>query len=110
MEVSEASARIPATVYGVGVLFLKVTLLRRLLQRIRGDKFLTIQVMADGMLINNIRLPLDENEMLVYANPDQAPRRHPSVAPPPPPDSPPAPPKSASRQRRLWDLEAGESR
>lgn len=101
MEVSEASARIPATVYEEGVLFLKVTLLRRLLQRISGDKFLTIQVVADGLLLNNICLPLEANEMLLYADPNQAPKCHPSAAPQLPPP-PPAPPKPASRQGRLW--------
>ena len=40
----EVSAKIPATVYEPGVLFLKVTLFRRLLRTFKGEKFLTIQV------------------------------------------------------------------
>ena len=76
----EASARIPATVYEPGVLFLKVTLLRRLLQTIKGEKFLTVQVMADGLHIERARLPLESNEMLLYADPTTAPQKHPSVS------------------------------
>jgi len=76
----EVSAKIPATVYEPGVLFLKATLFRRLLRSIKGQKFLTIQVMADGLLMDNIRLPFDPNDMLLYADPDQAPQQHPSMA------------------------------
>lgn len=76
----EVSATIPATVYEPGVLFLKVTAFRRLLRTIKGQKFLSIQVMSDGLLMENIRLPLEPNEMLLYPNPDQAPELHPSVA------------------------------
>jgi hypothetical protein len=75
----EVSAKIPATVYEPGVLFLKVTLFRKLLQTFKGEKFLTIQVTADELLMGFVRLPLESNEMLLYANPDQAPPVHPSV-------------------------------
>ena len=76
----EASATIPATVYEPGVLFLKVTVLRRLLQTIKGEKFLTIQVTDDELLLDRVRLPLESNEMLLYADPTTAPQKHPSVA------------------------------
>jgi hypothetical protein len=36
--------------------------------------------MADGLLMDNSRLPLEPNDMLLYPNPDQAPERHPSLA------------------------------
>ena len=39
----EAAGQIPATVYEPGVLFFKVTVFRRLLRTIRGEKFLTVQ-------------------------------------------------------------------
>lgn len=76
----EASATIPATVYESGVLFLKVTVLRRLLQTITGEKFLTIQVTADELLLDRIRLPLESSDMLLYADPTTAPQKHPSVS------------------------------
>jgi hypothetical protein len=72
------SARISATVYEQGVLFLRVTIFRRLLGTLSGQPFLSIQVMSDGMLMDRIRLPLDANDMLLYPNPQQAPTRHPS--------------------------------
>ena len=102
----EAYAKIPATVYEPGVLFLKITLLRRLLTTITKQKYLTNQVMADELLMERIRLPLESNEMLLYPDPDQAPQVHPSfkllppVLPLPPPDSKPKP---VSRQLLLWD-------
>jgi len=76
----QVSAKIPATVYEPGVLFLNVTLFRKLLQTFKGEKFLTIQVTADELLIGYVRLPLESNEMLLYADPDQAPQVHPAVA------------------------------
>jgi hypothetical protein len=72
-----AEATIPATVYEPGVLFLKVTPFRRLLNIITGEKMLTIQVGRDGLLVDNVRLPLESNNMLLYLDPDKAPARHP---------------------------------
>ena len=95
----EASAKIPATVYEPGVLFLKVTLFRRLLRTLKGEKFLTIQVMADGLLIDRVRMPLESNEMLLYANPDQAPQVHPAFRLSPPVSKS----KPECRQLSLWD-------
>ena len=63
-----------------GVLFLKVTVFRRLLRTFKGEKFLTIQVTGDELLMGQVRLPLESNEMLLYPIPDQAPKVHPSVA------------------------------
>ena len=96
----EVAAQIPATVYEPGVLFLKVSLVRRLLGTIKSQEFITIQVMADGFLMNNIRFPLEENDMLLYADPAQAPEKHPSVALEPPPATKR---KSDSMQLMLWD-------
>jgi hypothetical protein len=76
----EASATIPATVYEPGVLFLKVTVFRKLLKTIKGEKFLTIQVTDDELLLDRVRLPLESNDMLLYADPATAPQKHPSVA------------------------------
>ena len=95
----EVSAKISATVYEPGVLFLKVTLFRRLLRSIKGQKFLTIQVTADELLMDNIRLPLDPNDMLVYVDPDQAPQQHPEMAfVEPDPE-----PRPKDRQMMFWD-------
>ncbi len=76
----EVSAKISATVYEPGVLFLKATLFRRLLQTFKGEKFLTIQVTGDGLLMGYVRLSLESNEMLLYVNPERAPQVHPGVA------------------------------
>ena len=95
----EVSAKIPATVYEPGVLFLKVTVFRRLLRTIKGEKFLSVQVMADGLLMGRIRLPLESNEMLLYPNPDQAPQVHPSVRL----LSPVTTSKPIFRQLTLWE-------
>ena len=76
----EISGRIPATVYEPGVLFLKATLFRRLLQTFKGEKFLTIQVTGDELLMGYVRLPLEANEMLLYPYPGQAPPVHPAVS------------------------------
>ena len=46
-----ASASIPATIYEEGVLFLKVTAFRRLLRSIVGDKFVTIHVTDETVLL-----------------------------------------------------------
>ena len=95
----EVSGKIPATVYEPGVLFLKATLFRRLLRTFKGEKFLTIQVTADELLMGYVRLPLESNEMLLYVNPDQAPQVHPAIA-----LAKPAPVRQPRfRQLRLWD-------
>jgi len=75
----EASAKIPATVYEPGVLFLNITVFRRLLRSITGQQFITIQITADELLLDNVRLPLDANEMLLYPKPKDAPLQHPSI-------------------------------
>ena len=73
------SGKVAATVYEPGVLFLKVTLFRRLLRTIKGQKFLSIQVTADELIMDRIRMRLESNEMLLYADPEQAPEVHPSA-------------------------------
>src|SRR5262245_14542814 len=55
----EVSAKFPAAVYEPGVLFLKITIFRRLLGTFTEERFLTIQVTADELLIDHIRMPLD---------------------------------------------------
>lgn len=102
---NEVSATISATVYEPGVLFLRVTVFRRLLTTFTNQKFVTIQVMADGLLIENVTLSLEEQDMLLYVNPDQAPRFHPSVRllPEVPKPIPKPKPKPMFRQLSLWD-------
>jgi hypothetical protein len=77
----EAASRIPATVYEQGALFLKITVFRRLLRTIRGEKFLTIQATADELIVDKAHLPLEANDMLLYADPSRAPRMHPDQGP-----------------------------
>lgn len=95
----EVSAKISATVYEPGVLFLKATRFRKLLPTFKGEKYLTIQVTADELLMGYVRLPLESNEMLLYPNPDQAPPVHPSVAI----AKPTLVRQSHFRQLKLWD-------
>ena len=94
----EVSGKIPATVYEPGVLFLKVTLFRRLLRTFKGEKCLTIQVTGDELLMGYVRLPLESNEMLLYPNPNQAPPVHPGGAS----LEKPAPAKRKRRRGRRW--------
>ena len=104
------SAKIPATVYEPGVLFLKITIFRRLLKTIKGDPFQSIQVNEGGLLMDGIRLPLGFDDMLLYPDPDQAPLQHPSykvVEPKPQPQPQPKPPLKPEF-RQLTFLE-GES-
>jgi len=75
---NHVSAMIPATVYEPGVLFLRATVFRRMLTTFQKRTFLTVQVMSAGMLIENVTLPLEGHEMLLYLNPEKAPRWHPS--------------------------------
>lgn len=75
----DVSAKIPATVCESGVLFLKITVLRRLLLSITGEQFITIQITEDELLVDKVRLPLHANAMLLYPNPREAPRWHPST-------------------------------
>jgi len=91
----KVSGKIPATVYEPGVLFLKATRFRRLLPTFKGEKFLTIQVTGDAMLLGNVRLPLESNEMLLYPNPDQAPLEYPGGGP-----ERPTPAKRRRRRRQ----------
>ena len=78
---------------------MKATLFRRLLPTFKGEKFLTIQVTAEALLMGHVRLPLESNEMLMYPNPDQAPPVHPGVA-----LEEPAPVRQPHfRQLTLWD-------
>ena len=104
LEGNEVSANIPATVYEPGVLFLRVTIFRRLLKTFTKEKFLTIQVMSEGLLVENVTLSLEGHDMLLYLNPDQAPRFHPSVKLKPLPKVSKPKPKPTSHQLLLWDI------
>ena len=99
----EVSATIPATVYESGVLFLKVTALRRILQTIRGEQFVTIQVTTDELLLDNVRLPLEANEMLLYPDPMVAPQTHPTRKSLKPKSESTHSTQSMERQLMLWD-------
>lgn len=74
----QVSGKFSATVYEPGVLFLKAALFRRLLPTFKGEKFLTIQVTGDALLMGYVRLSLESTEMLLYPNPVQAPPVHPA--------------------------------
>ena len=71
----------PATVYEPGVLFLRTTRFRRMLNaidiKILGTRHLTFQINQDGMVFADVRFGFDVLDMLLYLNPMQAPKRHP---------------------------------
>ena len=94
-----AEATVPATVYEPGVLFLKVTAFRRLLRSITGEKFVTVQVTDEALLLERIRLPLHANEMLLYCDPATAPLVHPEAQF----CEAEVEPVSGERQLLLWD-------
>lgn len=96
----EVSATIPATVYEPGVLFLRITRFRRLLRTITGQKTITIQVNRDGLLVDNVTLPLETNDMLLYPSPAQAPLRHPEQVESS--DSPDG--REKKTEPTLWDI------
>lgn len=74
---------IPATVYEPGVLFLRTTLFRRMLNALTIDemktRFLTFQVHEDGLRFEDVRFGFDRLDMLLYPDPTTAPRHHPEV-------------------------------
>lgn len=73
----QVEAEFPATVYEEGVLFLRVTLFRRLLATYTQTPTITIQVQQDGLHFGEVTMPLESGEMLLYADPAKAPLRHP---------------------------------
>jgi len=74
----QVEAAIPATVYEPGVLFLRVTVFRLLLTTMRDEKTLAVQVNAEGLSVENVRLSLDAGDMLLYPDPAMAPAIHPA--------------------------------
>ena len=68
----EVEAEFPATVYESGVLFLRVTVFRRLLRTFTGEKTITIQANEEGLMFGDVRLPLESRDMLLYPDPAQA--------------------------------------
>lgn len=73
----QVEATFPATVYEPGVLFLRVTVFRRLLGTFKGVHVVAIQVNQDGMFLDNIHLSLDALDMLLYPDTATAPMVHP---------------------------------
>ena len=73
----QVAATLPATVYEPGVLFLRVTIFRRLLATFKGEKFLTFQCDANELVFGNVHFPLESLDILHYADPAKAPERHP---------------------------------
>jgi hypothetical protein len=85
-------AAFPATVYEEGVLFMRVTRFRLFLSLLTGQKTLAMQVNRDGLFADSVRLFLEANDMLLYADPAKAPQKCPLDAPSPPTPPPPNPP------------------
>ena len=81
----QVEVRFGATVYQEGVLFLRVTLFRRMLAAVNaavlGGRFVTIQVAEDGLRFAGTRLGFEHGDMLLYPDPSLAPARHPDDDP-----------------------------
>jgi hypothetical protein len=76
----QVEAEFPATVYEEGVLFLRITLFRRALQLLPPTEQIAVQVRRDGLHIGDVTLPLERNDMLLYADSARAPTHHPDEA------------------------------
>jgi hypothetical protein len=98
MSGDKVAATFPATVYEQGVLFVRPTLFRRLVRTFRGEKFLALQVSAEGLRFGNVLMPFEGSDMVLYPNPDTAPERW----PPPPPEAEQIPEK---REPTLFDFD-----
>jgi hypothetical protein len=73
----EVEAQIPATIYEPGVLFLRITLFRTAVDMLKDEKTLAVQVNAEGLFVDAVRMPLEPNDMLLYVDADRAPQHHP---------------------------------
>ena len=71
-------AAFPATVYEEGVLFLRVTMFRKVLRAVVPSDQIAVQVREDGRHVGDITMPLEGNDMLLYLDPTRAPERHPT--------------------------------
>jgi hypothetical protein len=79
---STAGATFPATVYEEGVLFIRTTRFRRILQLTQvKERFATFQVSTDGLRFCDVFFPFAGEDLALYLNPSEAP----AVWPPPPP-------------------------
>ncbi len=80
---SAAEATFPATIYEEGVLFIRTTRFRRILQLTQvKERFATFQVSTDGLRFCDVFFPFNGEDLVLYLNPAEAP----SVWPPPPPE------------------------
>ena len=77
----EVEAEFSATVYEPGVLFLRVTLFRRLLKTMTVKqlhvRYMTFQVNSDGLTFGDVHMPFDAADMLLYPDVHTAPQEHP---------------------------------
>ncbi|HOI38106.1 MAG TPA: hypothetical protein PLF11_12065 [Bacillota bacterium] len=68
------SATFPATVYEEGILFIRTTKFRRILQLTRiKERFATFQVSTDGLRFCDVFFPLAGEEVILFAEPAEAP-------------------------------------
>jgi hypothetical protein len=82
VESSTGAATFPATVYEEGVLFIRTTRFRRILQLTQvKERFATFQVTTDGLRFCDVFFPFNGEDLVLYLNPAEAP----AVWPPPPP-------------------------
>lgn len=79
---SQAKASLTATVYEPGVLFIRTTLFRRVLQATPTvDQFITFQVDKEALVFADVRMPFENSDMILYTNPAEAPPTYPPPLP-----------------------------
>lgn len=75
-----AEAAFPATIYEEGVLFIRTTPFRRILQLTQvKERFAAFQVNTDGLRFCDVLFPFNGEDLVLYLNPAEAP----TVWPPP---------------------------
>lgn len=77
----QMSASFPATVYEPGVVFLRTTLFRQLLDTFHEEAFLTMQVDTQGLRFGNIFLSFEAADMVLFPLVKQAPPHWPAKLP-----------------------------
>lgn len=78
---NQVSATFPATVYEEGVIFLRTTLFRQLLETFTEEAFLSLQIDKAGLHMGNVFLSFEAADIVLFPNAQQAPQQWPAKLP-----------------------------
>jgi len=78
----KVKATFPATVYEAGVIFIRTTVFRRLLNTFTDEKFLTLQIDKEGLRMGNVFVSFEVVDLMLFPNVEQAPHKWPAELPP----------------------------